>query len=288
MTIVLGANQFGKAETRVVRVDRDGDRHALRDLNVSVALAGDLDGVHLSGDNSAVLTTDTQKNTVFAFARRHGIASPEDFALLLAGHFVGSQPTVHRARVSIEEFGWERIPATGHSFVRTGQEIRTARITHTAGATHVLSGLRELTVLNSTGSEFWGYLKDEYTTLPETRERVLATSVTAQWRHDSPDGDWDSSYQAVKSVLLDAFAVTHSLSLQQTLFTMGRRVLQEVPGIAEIRFAMPNKHHFLVDLAPFGLDNPDEVYYAADRPYGLIEGTILRDDVPAAEDAWTS
>jgi urate oxidase len=292
LTIVLGANQFGKAETRVVRVDRNGDRHALRDLNVSVALAGDLDEVHLSGDNSAVLTTDAQKNTVFAFARKHGISSPEEFALLLAEHFVSSQPTVHRARVAIEEFGWERIPATGHSFVRTGQEIRTTRVTHTAEATHVVTGLRDLVVLNSTGSEFWGYLKDEYTTLPETRDRILATSVTAQWRHagtfdgSSHDDSYDGSYDRVKAVLLDAFAVTHSLSLQQTLFTMGRRVLEEVPGIAEIRFAMPNKHHFLVDLEPFGLDNPDEVYYAADRPYGLIEGTILRDDVPAAEDAW--
>jgi urate oxidase len=285
LTIVLGPNQFGKAETRVVRVHRDGDRHALRDLNVSVALAGDLDEVHLSGDNSAVLATDTQKNTVFAFARKHGISSPEEFALLLAEHFVSSQPTIHRAKVAIEEFGWERIPATGHSFVRTGQEIRTARITHTAEATHVVTGLRDLVVLNSTGSEFWGYIKDQYTTLPETRERILATSVTAEWRHA---GAFEDSYDTVKAVLLDAFAVTHSLSLQQTLFTMGRRVLEEVPGIAEIRFAMPNKHHFLVDLEPFGLDNPDEVYYAADRPYGLIEGTILRDDVPAAEDAWTS
>jgi urate oxidase len=286
LTIVLGANQFGKAETRVVRVDRDGDRHALRDLNVSVALAGDLDEVHLSGDNSAVLTTDAQKNTVFGFARKHGISSPEEFALLLAEHFVSSQPTVHRARVAIEEFRWERIPATGHSFVRTGQEVRTTHVTHTAEATHVVTGLRDLVVLNSTGSEFWGYIKDEYTTLPETRERILATSVTAQWRHIGLENVYDDSYDTVKAVLLDAFAVTHSLSLQQTLFTMGRRVLEEVPGIAEIRFAMPNKHHFLVDLEPFGLDNPDEVYYAADRPYGLIEGTILRDDVPAAEDAW--
>jgi urate oxidase len=284
---VLGANQYGKAETRVVRVSRDGDTHEIRDLNVSVALAGELDEVYLSGDNASALPTDSQKNTVYAFARKHGIASPEEFALLLARHFVSSQPTILRARVSVEEYAWDRVPVTGHSFVRRGQEIRTTRVTHTDAGTHVVSGLRDLVVLNSAGSEFWGYATDEYTTLEETRDRILATAVTAEWRHG---GDavttWDASHAAVRELLIETFAGTYSLSLQQTLHTMGRRVLEEHPGICEIRFAMPNKHHFVVDLEPFGLDNPNEVFFAADRPYGLIEGTVLRDDVPSAEQAW--
>src|SRR3954464_12672169 len=127
--ITLGGNGYGKAEVRLVHVRRDGQRHEIRDLNVSVALSGDLDAVHLTGDNAAVLPTDSQKNTVYAFARKHGVASPEEFALLLARHFVGSQPTIHRARVSAEEYAWDRIPVTGHSFVRRGQEVRTARVT---------------------------------------------------------------------------------------------------------------------------------------------------------------
>jgi urate oxidase len=287
MTIVLGGNQYGKAETRVVRVRRDGDTHEIRDLNVSVALAGELDEVYLSGDNSAALPTDSQKNTVYAFAREHGISSPEEFAVLLARHFVSTQPTVHRARLGVEEYAWDRVPVTGHSFVRRGQEIRTARVTHTETGTHVVSGLRELVVMNSTGSEFWGYATDEYTTLAETRDRILATAVTAEWRHAADTGvAWDTSYTEVRGLLIETFAATHSLSLQQTLFTMGRVVLERNPGICEIRFAMPNKHHFLVDLEPFGLDNPNEVFFAADRPYGLIEGTVLRDDVPPADPAW--
>jgi urate oxidase len=287
MGITLGSNQYGKAETRVVHVRRDGERHEIRDLNVSVALSGDLAAVHLSGDNAAVLPTDSQKNTVYAFARKHGIAAPEEFALLLARHFTGSQPAIHRARVGVEEYAWDRIPVTGHSFVRRGGEIRTARITRSAAGTHVVSGLRDLTVLNSTGSEFRGFAKDEYTTLPETRDRVLATTVNAEWRHTGEgDSDWDGSYAAARRALLAAFAGTHSLSLQQTLYAMGSRVLAERPEICEVRLSLPNRHHFAVDLAPFGLDNPNEVFFAADRPYGLIEGTVQRDDAPPAPEAW--
>jgi urate oxidase len=298
MGIALGPNQYGKAETRVVRVGRDGDQHEIKDLSVSIALSGDMESVHLTGDNAAVLTTDAQKNTVFAFARKHGIASAEEFALLLAQHFVSSQRTLHRARLSVEEYVWDRIPVTGHSFVRRGQEIRTARVSHDGERTTVVSGLRDLIVLNSTGSEFHGFLKDEYTTLAETRERVLATAVDAEWRHvpggpdrtdrtdpSGPSG-WDASYAMVRGLLLETFARTHSLSLQQTLYAMGRRVLEECPLICEVRLSMPNRHHFPVDLEPFGMNNPNEVFYAADRPYGLIEGTVLRDDLPAAPEAW--
>jgi urate oxidase len=292
MGITLGPNQYGKAETRVVRVSRHGDEHEIKDLSVSIALSGDMEAAHLTGDNAAVLTTDAQKNTVFAFARKHGIASAEEFALLLARHFVSSQRTVHRARLGVEEYAWDRIPVTGHSFVRRGQEVRTARVSHDGRHTTVVSGLRDLTVLNSTGSEFHGFLKDEYTTLPETRERVLATAVNAEWRHlpgDSGSFDslgWDASFAMVRRLLLETFAGTHSLSLQQTLYAMGRRVLEECPRICEVRLSMPNRHHFAVDLEPFGMDNPNEVFYAADRPYGLIEGTVLRDDLPAAPEAW--
>jgi urate oxidase len=309
MEITLGPNQYGKAETRVVHIRRDGnDRHDIRDLNVSIALSGDMTAVHLTGDNTAVLPTDSQKNTVYAFARQHGVASPEEFALLLARHFVDSQPTIERARVGVEEYAWDRVPVTGHSFVRRGQEIRTARITHSAAATHVVSGLRDMTVLNSTGSEFRGYIKDEYTTLPETRDRVLATTVNAEWLHtggspgrttadentadgNTADGntapDWDALYSAARRSLLEAFASTHSLSLQQTLYAMGRQVLRERAEICEVRLSLPNKHHIVVDLEPFGLDNPNEVFLATDRPYGLIEGTIRRDGTPPAEEAWS-
>ncbi|MER5625354.1 factor-independent urate hydroxylase [Streptosporangium sp. NPDC002544] len=307
MPVVLGPNRYGKAETRLVRVVRDGDVHHIKDVTVGSALSGDMEAVHLTGDNAAVLPTDTQKNTVYAFARKHGVAQIEDFAILLARHYVDSQPTVHHARVEIEEYFWDRIPVNGdsapgagHSFVRSGRETRTCVVHHDRdGTTTVVSGLRDLVVLNSTGSEFSGFAQDEYTTLKPTRDRVLATEVSARWRHlpgVPPHGDslgdsladshYGESYDEVRRCLLGAFAETYSLSLQQTLYAMGERVLNTRKEVCEVRLAMPNKHHFLVDLTPFGLDNPNEVFYAADRPYGLIEGSVLRDDTPDARFAW--
>jgi urate oxidase len=285
VSVHLGPNQYGKAETRLVRVVRDGDRHDLTDLNVSVALAGDLSGTHLTGDNAAVLPTDTQKNTVYAFAREHGVGEIEAFGLLLARHFVDSQPTIHRAQVRIERYGWRRLGP--HSFERDGREVRTARVRYDGQGAEVVSGLTDLVLLNSTDSEFHGYLKDRYTTLQETSDRILATAVTAQWRHTGDGSDWAESYAESRRILVGTFAGTYSYALQQTLFAMGQKVLEARPELAEVRLSMPNKHHFLVDLGPFGLDNPNEVYFAADRPYGLIEGSVVRDGAtPAQEDMW--
>jgi urate oxidase len=285
MGIVLGANQYGKAETRVVRVDRDGDRHVVHDLNVSVTLRGTLDSTHLSGDNSPVLPTDSQKNTVYAFAKQYGVGQIEDFGLRLARHFVDSQSTITAARVDIEEYGWTRLGP--HSFARAGDQTRTATLTYDGERVSVVSGVTGLVLLNSTDSEFWGYLKDPYTTLPETRDRILATAVDARWRHgETGDTDWGESHAGVRGALVDAFVHTYSLSLQQTLYQMGRRALEKRAEIVEVRLRLPNKHHLVVDLAPFGLDNPNEVFVATDRPYGLIEGTVLRDEAPEPGLAW--
>ena len=278
MGIVLVANQYGKAKVRLLHVSRDETRHVITDLSVSVAL---------SGDNTAVLTTDAQKNAVFAFAKEHGVSEIEDFALLLARHFVASQPSISFARVTMEQYPWERL--AGHSFARSGREVRTATVSHDGQQSWVVSGLHGLTVLNTAGSEFWGFAKDRYTTLTETTDRILATAVSARWRHASPAASancWGDSYRAARDLILEAFADTHSYSLQQTLFAMGKRVLDGRPEIAEIRLSLPNKHHFEVDMTPFGLENDGEVFYAADRPYGLIEGTIARDDAPPPGRAW--
>ncbi|WP_326799223.1 urate oxidase [Streptomyces sp. NBC_01808] len=285
---VLGRNQYGKAETRVVKVTRDGDTHHVRDLNVSVALAGDMDEVHYSGTNTHVLPTDTTKNTVYAFAKRYGIESPEAFAVHLARHFTGTQEPIHRARIRVEEYAWERIDAPArHSFVRGGRETRVAQVTYDGERFEVLGGLKDLVVMNTTASEFWGYAKDAYTTLQEDYDRILATEVSAWWRHrwtgiagaGAEPPAWDESYEQTAKHLLTAFADTYSLSLQQSLYAMGTRVVEHRPEIEEIRFSLPNKHHFRVDLEPFGLKNDaadGAVYFAADRPYGLIEATVLR------------
>ncbi|SDI85172.1 urate oxidase [Frankineae bacterium MT45] len=288
---VLGFNRYGKAEVRLVHVSRGtapGGGDQLKDWSVSSSLSGDLAASHLRGDNSNVLATDTQKNTAYAFAKRLGGIEPEAFAIALAEHFVATQDPITRARLSIEEYAWTRLPPGEHSFARNGGVVRTATVLHDAElGTSVVGGLKDLVVLNTTDSEFSGFPRDPYTTLAETTDRMLATEVNAAWRFRGTDVDWADAYAAATASLLEAFATTYSYSLQQTLYAIGERILKDVPAICEVRLALPNKHHFLVDLEPFGLSNDNEVYYAADRPYGLIEGQVLADDAPDAGIAWT-
>jgi len=299
MTVRLGPNQYGKAENRVFRVYRDTARHQIRDLNVSTSLRGRFEDAHTVGDQKDVLPTDTQKNTCFAFAKEKRVRSIEEYALTLADHFIATAPAADGARVEVEEYPWERISvdAAGHdhAFVRAGSGVRTTVVNVDGSGpdrnAYVVSGINDLTVLKSTGSEFQGYLKDRYTTLQETDERILATSLVARWRYDTPfvergEVDWDKSFDAIKALLLQQFAEIHSLALQQTLYGMGEAVLEHHPEVAEVRFSAPNKHHFLVDLSPFGLENPNEVFVAADRPYGLIEATVLREDASDPGSAW--
>src|SRR5579859_479420 len=283
--VVLSRARYGKAEVRLLHVDRSGPEHEITDLNVTVNLAGDMGATYLTGDNSGVLSTDAQKNTVYALAR-DGVRPAEEFALRLARHFTGI-PSVHPAQVRIEEYGWQRIEAGGtphpHAFERlAGTRIASACV-QSAGRAEVVAGVDDLILLKSTGSEFHGFLRDRYTTLEPTDDRILATAVAALWRISAAGAEWAESFRGARAALAEAFAVTHSLSLQQTLRAMGEAVLAARPEICEVRLSLPNKHHFLVDLSPFGLDNPGEVFYAADRPDGLIEGAVSRAGAPAGD-----
>ncbi|MDQ4502450.1 factor-independent urate hydroxylase [Sinomonas sp. ASV322] len=292
--IVLGKNQYGKAEVRVVKITRDTDRHEIEDLNVTSQLRGDFASAHFDGDNSKVVPTDTQKNTVYGFAR-DGIGSPEEFLIRLANHFTSEFSWVSGGRWEAEQYSWERIIANGaehdHSFVRKGQEVRNAVVTKDGDNIYVISGLNDLTVLKSTQSGFVGYPKDRFTTLAETTDRILATDVTARWRYNNEaianrTVDFNKTYDDVKALLLEGFSEEYSYALQQTLFQMAQKVLDAHPEIDELRFSTPNNHHFLVDLTPFGLDNPGEVFFAADRPYGLIEANFQRETISDAGNSW--
>ena len=294
--VQLGANRYGKAEVRLVHVARGAGtagEDLLRDWNVSTSLSGDLADSHLTGSNAKVLPTDSQKNKAYALAKElGGDVEPEVFGTELGSFFVSSQEPITRARVSIEEYGWTPIGATGYSFARSGDLVRTAVVhVDAAAGVSVVSGLKDLTVMNTTASEFWGYPKDSYTTLPETKDRILATSVDASWRF-RPDAvaagvDWGTAFSLARSTILSTFAGTYTYSLQQMLLTIGEALISAVPSVCEVRLALPNRHHYLVDLAPYGLSNEREVYLAGDRPYGLIEGTVLADDAPADALAWS-
>ncbi|OMH27658.1 urate oxidase [Tersicoccus phoenicis] len=285
--IVLGQNQYGKAEVRVVRVTRDTERHAIEDLNVTSQLHGDFLSAHTEGNNEHVVPTDTQKNTVYAFARE-GVGSPEQLLLRLADHFIGDFDWVTGGRWAAEQYAWDRINDHDHAFVRNNREVRTA-VVHADGQQRtVIAGVEDLTVLKSTGSGFAGYPKDTYTTLAETDDRIMSTDVKARWRYTTTDVDFNAVYTDVTSILLAKFGEKYSTALQQTMFDMGSAVLEAHPEIAEIKLSLPNNHHFVVDLSFAGLDNPNVVFYAADRPYGVIEATIRREDADDASAVWAT
>ena len=288
--VILTANQYGKAENRVVRVVRDTARHEVVDLNVTSQLRGDFEAAHTRGDNSHVVATDTQKNTIFAFAK-DGVPSPEQFLLRLADHFTGDFEWVTGGRWAAELFGWTRIDDHDHAFYRGAPEVRTALVVRDSETTTVLTGFHSLTVMKTTESGFVGYPKDKYTTLPETTDRILATDISTRWRYNASalrttDLDFNALYDSVKATILTEFASGYSNALQQDLYDMAAAVIDKHPQIDEVKFSCPNKHHFLSDLSFCGLDNPGEVFYAADRPYGLIEATIQRKGAATADAAW--
>ena len=286
-TVVLGRNQYGKAGNHVARINRDSDRHEIRDLVVTSQLRGDFEAVHTEGGNAHCVPTDTQKQTVFAFAQKHGIESPGAYLLKLSEHFTGGFEWVTGGRWAAEEHSWRRINDHDHSFVQNKDEVRTAVVVIDGDSRTVVSGFKDLTVLKSTGSGFYGYPKDQYTVLPETEDRIMSTDIAARWRCSTLDLDHDAVYEDVKNVILAKFTDHYSKALQETLYLMGKAVIEAHPEIDEIRFSCPNKHHFVYDLGFCGLENDRETHWAADRPYGLIEAAVRRKDAPENENAWT-
>ena len=259
---------------------RTGDRHSLRDLTVAIQFKGHYDEVYTDGDNKALLPTDTMKNTVYALAAREPVEAPEPFGLALAKRFLDRNPRLVRARIDLTEHLWHRIQRGDrehdHAFIRTGPETRTATVQSHRRRTVVGAGIADLLVLKSAASAFDNFMRDEYTTLPDTRDRILATSLTATWRYRNLDVDFTPVWKAVRRVLLEVFAQHQSESVQHTLYAMGRAVLDTTDVVAAIRLVMPNKHHLPVDLSRLGLPNRNEVFVPTDEPYGLIEATLVR------------
>ncbi|HEX3265191.1 MAG TPA: urate oxidase [Candidatus Limnocylindrales bacterium] len=291
----LGENRYGKSRIRLVTVRRGPDQHHLRDLTVAVALEGEFEAAHTHGDNAGVIATDTMKNTVYAFAKDRLTGSPEAFALELARHFIGYD-VCGRAFIDIVEHPWNRVAtADGEArdaFVRSGELSRLASVSiDRTGAAEVIAGLDDLTVLKTTKSAFSGFDRDAYTTLPEADDRLMATKVRATWgygpgaigdvaRDDGGHGtfDFDAAWNRATESLLHSFAEHFSRSVQESIWIMGREMMDAEPAIDWVRMVLPNLHHWKVDLSPFGLDNPGEVFVSTTEPHGLIDATVRRRD----------
>lgn len=279
--IELGRNRYGKAQIHVVRVARGPGGHRVRDVTVAVALEGDFDAAHTDGDNRLVITTDTMKNTAFAFAKDHLDGSIDEYGRALAEHFLEFEQ-VDRASVNVRANHWRPIEVAGaparDAFVRGGEGIRIATVAATRGETAMEAGVEDLVVMKTTRSAFKGFPRDRYTTLPEADDRLMATKITAIWRYGSPDLDFDETFFAVRNTLLEVFADHDSPSVQTSIWIMARAILERHEAVDEVRMVLPNLHHWLVDLAPFGLANDGEVYVSTTEPHGLIEATVRRSD----------
>jgi urate oxidase len=276
----LTAHRYGKARVRVVKVLRDGPVHMLKDLEVAARLKGDFESSYTSGDNTKVVPTDTIKNTINVFARQHLGPEIERFGMILGEHFVTRYPQVDEAQIEISERRWDRLAVDGkphpHSFQAGSEGRMFTQVTCERTAKTVRSGIRDLVILKSTESGFENYPIDEFTTLPETADRILATSFSSTWTFKEQPADYNRANDAILSAMLNVFANNYSPSAQTTLFQMGEAALAACPEISELDLAMPNKHCLLINLAPFGLENKNEVFVPTDEPHGDIVATVAR------------
>ena len=276
MTAELGPNRYGKSAIRLVKVDREAAGHRVRDLTVAISLEGDFAASYVDGDNSLVVATDTMKNTTYALAGEHLTGSIEAFATALGRHFL-RDPQVDRATVSIEEFAWRAIGDAPDAFLRDRSWTRTCVVAATRDGLTVDAGIADLVVMKTSRSAFSGFPRDEFTTLAETEDRLLATKVTSTWRYEpSDDIDHDASFTAVTRTMLDVFAEHFSVSVQASIWIIGRAIVERHPEVAEITMTLPNLHHWPADVERFGIPNDRQVYVSTTEPHGLIQATVRR------------
>jgi urate oxidase len=273
----LGPNRYGKSAIRLVKVDRGANGHRVRDLTIGIALEGDFAASYVDGDNSLVVATDTMKNTSYALAGEHLTGSIEAFGAALGRHFLRDKQ-VERVTVSIDEFAWRPIGDAPDAFFRDRSWTRTCVVAASADAVTVDAGIADLVVMKTSRSAFSGFPRDEFTTLAETEDRLMATKVTATWRYDpTADVDYDALFTAVTGTLLEVFAEHHSVSVQASIWLIGRAIVERHPEVAEITMTLPNLHHWLADVERFGIPNDRQVYVSTTEPHGLIQATVRRD-----------
>ncbi|SFD60746.1 urate oxidase [Chitinophaga sp. CF118] len=281
MSAKLTRNSYGKNAVNLSKVIRHKDYHEFKQISVNISLEGDFITAYTEGDNKKILATDTQKNTVYALAREHFNSSIESFGIYLSDHFMSHNPQIRQVTIDITEHSYTRLSFDDnqhpHAFMGNGPAKNTARIVHNADDLRVWSGVKDLLILKTADSGFESFIRDAFTSLKETDDRILATQCEASWLYDTNGQDFTACATAIRNTLLKTFAFHKSLSVQQTLYAMGEAVLAEHSIVKEISLEMPNKHHIPFNLEQFGLINKNEIFIATDEPYGLIKGTITRE-----------
>jgi urate oxidase len=264
----------------LTKIVRQGDTHNIKELNIHIQIQGEFERAFLSGDNSQIIATDSMKNTVYVLAAKNEFDNVEEFARILAEHFIRTYKHLSAVTIEIEEDLWQRVVVDGkahpHAFFGAGGEKRWCQVITDRTRATVSSGIRDLRVVKTTASEFWGFIRDEYTTLPEVRDRIFGTTIAATWLFDEADHDFNLCYKTVRSAIIEVFATHYSLSVQQTLYEAGQRALDRCASVQSISLTMPNQHRIPFNLEPFKLANTNQIFVTTDEPYGVISATISR------------
>jgi urate oxidase len=276
----LEFNHYGKRAVRLLRVKKDGPLHEVAEWETDILLEGDLAASYLSDDNSSVVPTDTVKNTVLALAHDLEDATRDGFACSLAEHFISKYSHLTACEVEIYEKLWTRMAPFGrphqHSFVRDSNGRPFSRVRAERDRCSKRSaGISGFGIMKTAESGFIGYSKCDLTTLPETTDRILATSLDALWDYMEGTTDLEA---AVLDVMLQVFTDTYSPSVQRTLFLMGEAALDSFPGLSRIKLAMPNKHYLNINMASLGRPaDQRKIFLPTDEPYGYIEAVVARE-----------
>jgi urate oxidase len=273
-------NTYGKGRVRIMRVERDTERHEVRELSVECLLTGAFDASYTSSDNSSVIATDTVKNIVNIVARDNVTLANELYAAALAKYFLDHYPQVERVDVLAHETKWSRLVVDGashpHAFALDANGKPFVKLTATREGSSTISGIDGFTFLKTTESGWEGYVMDEVTTIKETHDRMAATSMDASWKWSSAPASYPEANAKVLTSVLKVFASNYSPSIQRTMYQIGEAVLAAVPQISEISMACPNKHYLPINLTPFGRNFDGKVFTPTDEPHGQIECVVGR------------
>jgi len=276
----LTASKYGKGRVRVMRLARDGDYHTPRELSLTVLMKGAFDASWTDGDNRACVATDSVKNIVNVVAAQSLSLDKEAFAEAVARTFLETYPQVEEMQIEGRETRWLRQAfggqPHGHVFTLDGNGTGFVRLVARRDGTVLQSGLRGFTLMKTTQSGWADFVDDAYRTLPDTTDRIAATAMDATWTWVGAPADTTATNARVLDILIEVFGTTYSAGVQDSMYRMGEAVLAAIPEIAEIGFAMPNKHYIPINLTSFGLENPGTVFLPTDEPHGQIEATIGR------------
>lgn len=265
---------YGKGDVIVYRLNR-GAGGSVFGANVLMLVYGDsFWPTYTTGDNTNLIATDSMKNFIQRETLNFTGADFEDYCRFLAGKFLETYSQVEGVQVSAAEIPYTSFSNESQAFTPCGPERATARIELTReGIQEAASGLRGYRLLRLGGSAFHGFVRDQYTTLPEIHNRPLHMGLDLEWTYTTPDLAFSAGAipSAVRRIIREVFESFESGSIQQVIYQMGARILAEQPAIAEVHLEANNRTWDTVA----GQGETLGIYTDARPPYGCL-GLRLR------------